>query len=103
MTTLATVHLDVCTPEGKTWCARVTGHDTDQPGGLAREFLTAAEANLSRSGMTGTKTYELTDGVYETNEGRRSIHPNRKFWIVTDGRAQQVDRTAALAALGVTR
>lgn len=91
------LHLDVCTPEGKTWCAEVTGRDRSAPGGLARDFMRIIERNTSRSGATGTYTYELGDGVYESNEGRRRL--GRRFWIVADGKIRETDRAGALAHL----
>lgn len=87
--------LDVCTPEGKTWLAQITGGGGKF--GVEREFVNAAASNLSRSGMTGTKTYVVSDGVYESNEGRGRL--GRRWWIVRDGAATDVDRDEALAAL----
>lgn len=97
------LHLDVCTPEGKTWCAQLHGRDKSAPGGLARTFVRMIESNTSRSGMTGSYTYELDDGVYETNEGRRSLPRQRRFWIVTDGKATETDRAGALAHLATPK
>jgi len=87
--------LDVCTPEGKTWLAQVLGTDRAAPGGLQREFLTAVSSRLSRSGMTGTKTYLVTDGAYESNEGRKRY--GRRWWVVTGDQVREVDRAEALA------
>jgi hypothetical protein len=90
------ITLDICTPEGKTWLARITG--IDPKFGLNREFVNAVERNTSRSGKTGTVTYVVEPGVYESNEGRRRY--GRRFWIVdADGTINRVERTDALAAI----
>lgn len=91
----AEIALDVCTPEGRTWLARITGRDGRF--GVEREFVNAAVSNLSRSGMTGWKSYEVPDGVYESNEGRRRL--GRRYWIVKDGEAVEASRVEALKAL----
>ena len=89
------IHLDICTPEGKTWLARITGVGGKY--GLDRDFVRAVERDTSRSGRTGTTTYLVTDGVYEANEGRRKL--GRSYWIVRDGAARKVSRDEAVAAL----
>lgn len=91
---MTTIHLDVCTPEGKTWLARVTG--TDNQYGLSRDFVAAAGKDTSRSGRTGTATYEVGDGFYESNEGRRRL--GRRYWLVKDGEAVEVERAQVLAS-----
>lgn len=77
----ARIDLDICTPEGKTWLARVTGHGGRY--GLEREFINRASAVTSRTGRTGTATYVVADGLYESNEGRHTL--GRHYWHVQDG------------------
>jgi hypothetical protein len=91
----AAIALDVCTPEGKTWLARVTG--VDETFGFARHFVNSVERETSRSGRTGTFTYVVEDGIYESNEGRRRL--GRRYWRVQDDEVTEIDRTAALEAL----
>ena len=74
--------LDICTPEGKTWLARITG--PDDRWGVDREFIHATERSTSRSGMTGTATYVVGPGVYERREGRRSLRGRNGFFAVAD-------------------
>ena len=90
--------------EGKTWLAELTG--TDAKFGFRREFVNAVEKTTSRSGRTGTATYLVGPGVYESNEGRRRL--GRRYWVVkvdeTIGApgelvAVNVNRAEALAAL----
>lgn len=90
-----TIALDVCTPEGKTWLARVTG--TDQTFGIAREFVNAAERDTSKSGKTGTLTYVVEDGIYESNEGRKRL--GRRYWQVQGDEVTEIDRAAAPEAV----
>lgn len=93
--------LDICTPEGKTWLARVTG--TDSQFGLARQFLHAAERSTSRSGRTGQATYLAGPGVYERHEGRRSLrHQNGFFRVTEEGEVVPLDsaKDAVAAAAG---
>jgi len=98
MVMAAELVLDVCTPEGKTWLARVLRRDVSQPGNLARVFIRVDEYNLSGSRKTGNVTYtELSDGVYESNEGRRRL--GRRYWVVTGDEIREVDRKEAMAAL----
>lgn len=84
--TTAIITLDVCTPEGKTWLARVTGMGGQY--GLERDFCRAISRDLSRSGRTGTMTYAVSDGLYEANEGRRRL--GRTYWRVTGGVAAEI-------------
>jgi hypothetical protein len=85
----ATITLDVCTPEGRTWLAEVTG--VDRKYGLERVFVTAADRRLSKSGKTGSIDYTVGPGLYESNEGRRRF--GRRFWRVdTDGTVHQIER-----------
>lgn len=87
--------LDVCTPEGKTWLARLTG--VGGPAGFQREFYRYVAADLSRSGKTGIYTYVLDDGIFESNEGRRRY--GRKYWRVQAGEITEIDRADAVKAL----
>ena len=91
----AELNLDIATMEGKTWLAELTG--TDAKFGFRREFINTVEKITSRSGKTGTASYLVGDGVYESNEGRKRL--GRRYWIVKDGEAREVDRAEALAAL----
>lgn len=93
----AQIVLDVCTPEGKTWLARLTGLGGQF--GVQRQFQ-HGRSDLSRSGKTGSITYTVTDGIYESNEGRRSLRPHqRKWWRVTGDQAAQITEADALAEL----
>lgn len=74
--------LDLCTPEGKTWLARITG--TDPQYGLARKFQRAASRVTSGSGKTGTVTYLVFPGIYERHEGRRRLRENNGFFEFTE-------------------
>lgn len=96
--TQITIPLDVCSAKGKTWLARITG--ADEKYGLAREFVKVARGddNRSRSGMTGSITYRIGDGVYEGNEPR-SGKWGRFFIVVSGGRFRLVEKDEALAAL----
>lgn len=87
--------LDVCTPEGKTWLAAVTGFDPKF--GFEREFVNPISKDTSRSGRTGTYTYLTDDGLYEANEGRRKL--GRSYYRVADGEAQQISQDELIAAL----
>jgi hypothetical protein len=89
------LNLDIATMEGKTWLAEITG--TDAKFGLQRSFVNAVEKTTSRSGKTGTASYLVGDGVYESNEGRRRL--GRRYWIVRDGQVREVNRAEALAEL----
>jgi hypothetical protein len=73
--------LDICTPEGKTWLARITG--PDERWGVAREFLRPVSKNTSRSGRTGSVTYEAGPGVYERREGRNRLRGGNGFFRIT--------------------
>lgn len=87
------VILDICTPEGKTWLARITGSDSRF--GVAREFLRATERSTSRSGRTGQETYLVGPGVYERREGRRSLsHQNGFFRVTEDGQVEDLASAA---------
>lgn len=92
----AEVILDICTPEGKTWMARITGPDARW--GVARQFLNPVDKNTSRSGRTGMATYLLEPGVYERREGRNRLRGNNGFFRVTDD-GEIVDLDSAKAAL----
>lgn len=92
---MVTLDLDVCTPEGKTWLARITGVGGRY--GIERAFIRAATRNLSRSGKTGTMSYLIGPGVYESNEGRRRY--GRRYWIVDEDGLREVSQDEALAAL----
>jgi len=87
--------LDVCTPEGKTWLACITG--IGGPYGFQREFVNTIARDTSRSGRTGTYTYLVTDGFYESNEGRRRL--GRRYWKVQNGVITEIDRADLIAAL----
>lgn len=88
------LELDVCTPEGKTWLARITGVGGRY--GVERDFVNAVSKNLSNSGKTGTITYVLdTDGIYQSNEGRRKL--GRRWWRVTGDTVVEIDERVALA------
>lgn len=77
-TQIPNVTLDVCTPEGQTWMARLIGLDPKHT--FNREFVNASSSNISGSGKTGTKTYTLhPDGIYQSRESRRRLRN-------TDGR-----------------
>ena len=85
----------MCTPEGKTWLARITG--VGGPGGFHREFYDPVGRDLTRSGKTGVLTYELDDGVYESNEGRRRL--GRRYHIVVGGELREgITRAEAIEA-----
>jgi hypothetical protein len=93
--------LDICTLEGKTWLARITGPDPQY--GIAREFLRAAERSTSRSGRTGTTTFLIGPGVYERREGRRNLsHRNGFFRVTPEGAVEELGSAgdAAAAAAG---
>jgi hypothetical protein len=95
------IALDICTPEGKTWLARITGPDPQW--GVAREFLRATGRSTSRSGKTGTVTYLIGPGVYERREGRRSLRDQNGFFrVTTEGTVEDLGsaRDAAAAAAG---
>jgi hypothetical protein len=95
--------LDICTPEGKTWLARITGPDPRY--GVAREFIRAAERSTSHSGKTGSCTFVLTEpGVYERHEGRRRLRGDNGFFRVTDDGAVRplASAAAALKELGTS-
>ena len=96
------VVLDICTPEGKTWLARITG--PDDRFGVAREFVRATERNASRSGRTGQASYLIGPGVYERHEGRNRLAGNNGFFRVTaDGAVEDLaGAKAALEALSAT-
>lgn len=100
------VSLDVCTPEGKTWMAQLTGLDPKFT--FDRDFVNASSSNLSGSGKTGTKTYTLIeDGIYQPREGRRSLRhtdgrdgQGNRFYRVTGDTVTDITEDEAIAALG---
>lgn len=94
--------LDICTPEGKTWLAEITGPDARW--GVARQFVRAAERSTSRSGQTGQAVYLVGPGVYERHEGRRNLSGNNGFFRITEGGGVQdlPSAKAALEALSAT-
>jgi hypothetical protein len=80
----AEITLDICTPEGKTWLARITGPDPHY--GVAREFIRPVSKVTSRSGRTGRCEYLVGPGVYERHEGRRSLSGDNGFFrVASDG------------------
>jgi hypothetical protein len=90
----AILELDVCTPEGKTWLARITGVGGRY--GVDRDFVNSVSKDLSKSGKTGTFTYVLdTDGIYQSNEGRKRL--GRRWWRVTGDSVEEIDERVALA------
>jgi hypothetical protein len=91
--------LDLCTPEGKTWLARITGPDPRY--GVARDFIRPVSKVTSRSGRTGRYEYLIEPGVYERHEGRRSLgHQNGFFQVTSEGEITPLDSaSAALDAL----
>lgn len=90
----AEIRLDICTPEGKTWLARLIP-DHDASGyDRGRQFVNGRR-ETSKSGRTGTAIYHVDDGVYEANEGRRRL--GRSWWIVEGGEARKVTEEEALA------
>lgn len=93
--TTTTLDLDICTPEGKTWLALISG--TDRQFGFDREFINPIEKSTSRSGKTGTATYVVGDGIYESNEGRRRL--GRRYWRVADGEVAEIDRDQVMTSL----
>lgn len=94
--------LDICTPEGKTWLARITGPDPRY--GVAREFIRPVSKVTSRSGRTGRCEYLIEPGVYERREGRRSLAGDNGFFRVTSdgGIIPLGSASAALDALAGT-
>lgn len=89
------IALDICTPEGKTWLAAITG--TDPKFGFNREFVNAVTRNTSKSGKTGNAIYVVDDGIYESNEGRRRY--GRRYWRVAAGAVTEIERDEVVAAL----
>lgn len=90
----AILYLDICTPEGKTWLARITGVGGRY--GVDRAFVNPVSKDVSKSGKTGTATYAITeDGVYQSNEGRRRL--GRRWWRVTGDTVEEIDEATALA------
>jgi hypothetical protein len=94
--TTTTITLDVCTPEGKTWLAAITGLDAKF--GLQRSFVVATDRNLSGSGKTGSMTYAVTDGIYESSEGRKRL--GRRFWRVEGDQVSEIQHAEVLDTLG---
>jgi len=92
--TTTTLDLDICTPEGKTWLALISG--LDQKFGFDREFINPIDRSTSGSGKTGTATYMVGNGIYESNEGRRRL--GRRYWRVTAGTITEIDRDDVVAA-----
>jgi serine phosphatase RsbU (regulator of sigma subunit) len=90
----AKIELDVCTPEGKTWLARLTG--LGGRFGVEREFQ-AGRREVSHSGKTGTAFFTVTDGIYEAHEGRRRL--GRSWYRVTGDTVERITEAQALAAL----
>ena len=81
------------------WVARlVSGPDNT----LLREFLDPAEDRCSRSG-TGYRTYRLDPGVYESDRVVSSSRgeTERKYLIVREGEAIEINRLEALGAIGI--
>lgn len=95
----AEIILDICTPEGKTWLARITGPDPHY--GVAREFIRAASRSTSRSGRTGHAVYLVSPGVYERHEARRRLQGGNGFFrVAADGAVEPLSSAkAALAAV----
>jgi hypothetical protein len=89
------IPLDVCTPEGKTWLARITG--VSEEFGFDRTFCRYVDRQTSKSGKTGTVTYPVSDGLYESNEGRRRL--GRRYWRVADGVISEISREQVTAEL----
>jgi hypothetical protein len=89
------INLGIATYSGKTWLAELTG--LDKKFGFQREFINAAERNTSRSGKTGTASYIVGAGIYESQSGRTG----RSYWLVgADDTVTEIDRTRVLAELG---
>jgi hypothetical protein len=86
-TTIAQLDLDICTPEGRTWLARIDGIVPSER--LDRKFMRYHGRITSRSGMTGTASYLVGDGLYESNEGRRRL--GRRYWAVTQGEIREIN------------
>ena len=93
--TPTTIELDIATMEGKTWLAQITGLDDRM--GFDRAFLRAIEKHTSKSGKTGYATYVVTDGLYESNEGRRRL--GRRYWSVAGGVVTEVDTVLDMITL----
>lgn len=74
------IRLDVCTPEGKTWLARITG--PDEQWGVVREWVRPVARDTSRSGKTGVYVYLAGPGVYERHEGRHRLEGNNGFFRI---------------------
>ena len=96
-TALAQIDLDVCTYKGNTSLARLTATWPERAGTFER----FTERNTSASGKTGTYTYHVPDGAYESNEPRLG-HAGRCWWIVADGVPVKVTKAEALATVGIT-
>ncbi len=104
----ARLTLDVCTPDGKTWLAQLTG--LSQKFGFDRVFVNASSSNLSKSGMTGSKTYLLIeDGIYQSREARRSLRHSddrdgqgNRFYRVAGDVVTVIDQDEAIAALSTS-
>jgi hypothetical protein len=78
------ISLDVCTPEGKTWLARITGPSEQY--GVERDWVRPVSRDTSRSGRTGTFAYEIGPGVYERHEGRHRLRDRNGFFeLSADG------------------
>jgi hypothetical protein len=93
---MAEIRLDICTPEGKTWLAQLLPDHDDPRFDRGRSFVNGRK-ETSKSGRTGTAVYQVGDGVYEANEGRRRL--GRSWWIVAGDNARKVSEQEALAAL----
>ena len=78
--------LDICKPEGKTWLAEVSGVGGKY--GLQRDFTQPVERSTSKSGATGTATYIVTAGIWESHEGRKRL--GKRYWMVTDDEAVEI-------------
>jgi hypothetical protein len=102
---ISTIRLDVCTPEGNTWLARLIGLDPKYT--FQREFVNASSSNLSGSGKTGSKIYTLVaDGIYQSREGRRRLRytdgrdsAGNRFYHVVGDEVTIITQAEAIAAL----
>lgn len=76
--------LDICTPEGPTWLARISSDG----GEITRELLFADDMTTSRSGRTGSATFIVGDGLFASHEGRKRL--GRRYWRVTGGEVAEI-------------
>jgi hypothetical protein len=92
----AKIVLNVCTPEGRTWLALLTG--VGGKFGFDRDFINAASKDLSRSGKTGSMTFYITDdGIYQSNEGRKRL--GKTFYRIEGDTVTEITEDEAVAAL----